>query len=198
MKSGKESVMTDGKANSGQNMNGKQGVNLVSSLPTTQVPVSILTNKEKSKNVHDESNVEGSDNNDDQSRSNSNRRNIYKNDFGTNLRDFCFADLKQNSERTRDGHDIYVNTNVSLNNGQQSSFSPSLPSAVSFTVPEVERMPHHRYSISNKPGKQQMPATKTNNKRNNNRRSCIKKSNKRKRRNKYRKKCRKNKMKDNN
>ena len=156
MKSGKESVMTDGKANSGQNMNGKQGVNLVSSLPTTQVPVSILTNKEKSKNVHDESNVDGSDNNDDQSRSNSNRRNIYKNDFGTNLRDFCFADLKQNSERTRDGHDIYVNTNVSLNNGQQSSFSPSLPSAVSFTVPEVERMPHHRYSISNKPGKQQM------------------------------------------
>ncbi|CAI4044717.1 hypothetical protein SKDZ_11G1220 [Saccharomyces kudriavzevii ZP591] len=148
--------MSDGKVNSGQNMNGKQGVNVVSSLPTTQVPVSILTNKEKNKSVHDESTLERCDNHDDQSRSSSIRRNIYKNDYSTNLRDFSFADLKQNNERTKDGHDIQINTRMSLgNSGQQNTFSPSLPSAVSFTVPEVERLPHHRYSISNKPGKQQ-------------------------------------------
>ena len=148
--------MTDEKLKSDRNMNGKQGVNLISSLPTTQVPVSILTNKEKRKSVHDETSFERSDNHDDLPRSNSNRRNIYKNDYGTNLRDFSFADLKQNNERTKDAHDIQINTNMSPNNnGQQNSFSPSLPSAVSFTVPEVERLPYHRYSISNKPGKQQ-------------------------------------------
>lgn len=148
--------MTDEKVNSDQNMNGKQGVNLVSSLPTTQVPVSILTNKERRKSVHDESNFERTDSHDDQSRSNSNRKNIYKNDYSTNLRDFSFANLKQNNERAKDGHEIQINTNMSPNiNGQQNSFSPSLPSAVSFTVPEVERLPYHRYSISNKPGKQQ-------------------------------------------
>ncbi|GMC40780.1 unnamed protein product [Saccharomyces cerevisiae] len=148
--------MTDEKVNSDQNMNGKQGVNLISSLPTTQVPVSILTNKERRKSIHDESNFERSDSHEDQSKSNSNRRNIYKNDYSTNLRDFSFANLKQNSERNKDGHEIQINTSMPANtNGQQKSFSPSLPSAVSFTVPEVERLPYHRYSISNKPGKQQ-------------------------------------------
>ncbi|CAD6635764.1 BAH_G0031920.mRNA.1.CDS.1 [Saccharomyces cerevisiae] len=148
--------MTDEKVNSDQNMNSKQGVSLISSLPTTQVPVSILTNKERRKSIHDESNFERSDSHEDQSKSNSNRRNIYKNDYSTNLRDFSFANLKQNSEKNKDGHEIQINTSMPANtNGQQKSFSPSLPSAVSFTVPEVERLPYHRYSISNKPGKQQ-------------------------------------------
>ncbi|CAI7199653.1 AVN_collapsed_G0032420.mRNA.1.CDS.1 [Saccharomyces cerevisiae] len=122
--------MTDEKVNSDQNMNGKQGVNLISCLPTTQVPVSILTNKERRKSIHDESNFERSDSHEDQSKSNSNRRNIYKNDYSTNLRDFSFANLKQNSERNKDGHEIQINTSMPANtNGQQKRFSPSLPSA---------------------------------------------------------------------
>lgn len=112
--------MTDEKVNSDQNMNGRQGVNLISSLPTTQVPVSILTNKERRKSIHDESNFERSDSHEDQSKSNSNRRNIYKNDYSTNLRDFSFANLKQNSERNKDGHEIQINTSMPANtNGQQ-------------------------------------------------------------------------------